>query len=247
MILYFTGTGNSRFAANQLAELLGDEVQSINQYMKEEKTGNFTSSKPYVFVTPTYMSRMPVDVEQFIRSASCSGNKNAYFVFTAGAAIGNAGKYCRKLCEEKNLLYRGTTSVKMPANYVVMYDVLPKSKAKEAAQKAIPEIQKAADVIQSGKMLTEKPDMARHKAFSAIAPVFNSVMVSAKAFQVNDSCTSCGTCKKLCPKNNIQITEGKPVWEKDCMHCMACISACPAAAIDYGKKTAERNRYYLDA
>jgi ferredoxin len=29
------------------------------------------------------------------------------------------------------------------------------------------------------------------------------------------------------------------------MHCMACISACPVKAINYGNKTQNRNRYYL--
>ena len=31
MILYFTGTGNSKFAADFLAEYLGDECLSLNE------------------------------------------------------------------------------------------------------------------------------------------------------------------------------------------------------------------------
>ena len=38
-------------------------------------------------------------------------------------------------------------------------------------------------------------------------------------------------------KNNIKIQNGKPVWGKDCTHCMACICHCPTEAIEYGKKS----------
>ena len=34
MILYFTGTGNSRFAAEALADRLDDEVICANDYIK---------------------------------------------------------------------------------------------------------------------------------------------------------------------------------------------------------------------
>ncbi len=68
MILYFSGTGNSRYIANTLGALLDDEVVSINQYLKTKGYGNFHSGTPYVFVTPTYMSRMPMKFVKFINS-----------------------------------------------------------------------------------------------------------------------------------------------------------------------------------
>ena len=40
---------------------------------------------------------------------------------------------------------------------------------------------------------------------------------------------------------------GKPVWGKDCTHCMACICYCPAEAIEYGKKSLGKPRYYFEA
>ena len=44
MILYFSGTGNSRYIANTLGALLDDEVVSINQYLKTKGYGNFHGS-----------------------------------------------------------------------------------------------------------------------------------------------------------------------------------------------------------
>ena len=39
MILYFSGTGNSRYLAHFLAKEIDDEVVSINDYLKYQKKG----------------------------------------------------------------------------------------------------------------------------------------------------------------------------------------------------------------
>lgn len=245
MILYFSGTGNSRFVAYELGKRLKDEVVAINTYLKEGKKGDFESSSSYVFVTPSYMSRMPMKVEKFLLDATFKGNKNAYFVFTAGEAIGNAGKYCKEICVKHNMQYKGIQAVKMPANYVVMYDVLDKKQAGDAAQNALPAIEKVSDFIRNGNQLNNQ-GLNGHKMFSAIAPIFTSMMVKAKSFYAEDTCIGCNKCKELCPLNNISYKQGKPVWGENCMHCMACISACPTKAIQYGKGTKTKNRYYLE-
>lgn len=246
MVLYFTGTGNSRYVAKQIADSLEDEIKSLNDYMKSGTHSKFQSKKPFIIVTPDYMSRMPIAVEKFIRECTFTGSKDVYFILTGGEAAGNAHIYCKKLSDEKGMNYKGTTSVAMPANYVVMYDVTPKSEALKAAEKAKPAIDKIAATIKAGKMLETNPEMSGHKAFSRIAPIFTSLMVSSKSFRVNSNCIGCSKCEKLCPLNNISIKNNKPVWSNNCMHCMACISACPQKAINYGKKTENRNRYYLD-
>ena len=76
--------------------------------------------------------------------------------------------------------------------------------------------------------------------------LFYPLCVKAKAFHVSDDCIGCGKCVKLCPLNNITLENGKPVWGRKCTHCMACISYCPEKAIEYGKKSSEKERYYFE-
>ena len=61
-----------------------------------------------------------------------------------------------------------------------------------------------------------------------------------------DKCVGCGKCAKMCPLNNIELKNSKPVWGKNCTHCMACICLCPTEAIEYGKKSVGKPRYHLD-
>lgn len=71
--------------------------------------------------------------------------------------------------------------------------------------------------------------------------------MKAAAFYSTDECIGCGLCEKLCPLKNIQIRKDhRPVWGKECTHCMACIAKCPKKAIEYGKKSKGKNRYYID-
>lgn len=103
MILYFSGTGNSRYAALRLGELTGELVNSINQCLKEGAAIGLHSKNHYVVVSPVYAWRLPRVVERFIRQASFSGNTGIYFVLTCGDDVGNAAKYARRLCAKKGL------------------------------------------------------------------------------------------------------------------------------------------------
>lgn len=53
MILYFSGTGNSEYLAKKLGKVLDDEVVDLFSYIKEVKTQNFSSGRPFVLVSPT--------------------------------------------------------------------------------------------------------------------------------------------------------------------------------------------------
>ena len=69
------------------------------------------------------------------------------------------------------------------------------------------------------------------------------MFVHADKFYVTDACISCGKCVKVCPLGNIRLENGRPVWGKNCTHCMACICRCPREAVEYGKHSRGLLRY----
>jgi MinD superfamily P-loop ATPase len=76
--------------------------------------------------------------------------------------------------------------------------------------------------------------------------VFYPFCVKPNLFKADDKCIGCGKCAQKCPLNNISIMEGKPVWGKNCTHCMTCICYCPTEAIEYGEKSKGKPRYHLE-
>ena len=54
MILYFTGTGNSTYVAEKIAEMTADSLISMTDKIRENSCENINAEKTLVFVTPTY-------------------------------------------------------------------------------------------------------------------------------------------------------------------------------------------------
>ena len=59
MVLYFTGTGNSRYIAERIAAMISDEVFNINEKIKNGDTTAIPVQDRLIFVVPTYAWRMP--------------------------------------------------------------------------------------------------------------------------------------------------------------------------------------------
>ena len=60
MILYFSGTGNSRHAAQRMADALGDTLLSLNDRIRSGDTSPVETGVRRGIVTPTFAWRIPV-------------------------------------------------------------------------------------------------------------------------------------------------------------------------------------------
>jgi len=247
MIFCFSGTGNSRYIANRIANVTGEEITDINSRLKIQDAGEITTGSEAVFVVPTYAWRIPKVVEQWIRNADFIVLERAWFVMTCGDEIGHASKYNQRLCEKKHWEYMGTAQIVMPENYIAMFAVPKPATAQKIIRKAEPQIDAAAQLIANRKRITEiKISVIDRIKSSIVNPVFYFMFVKDNPFKVTGDCTGCGQCAQRCPLNNISVTDGRPVWHGNCTHCMACISYCPVEAIEYGKKSIGKPRYHCD-
>ena len=104
MVLYFTGTGNSKYVAQRIAEGLGDTLLCMNDRIRAGDTSPVETGRRLVIVTPTYAWRIPRLVRDWLRSTELRGAERIWFVMTCGSEIGSADKYNRALCAEKGLV-----------------------------------------------------------------------------------------------------------------------------------------------
>lgn len=247
MIIYFSGTGNSRYAAQMFANQLEDEVVDAGTFIKENRKAEICSEQPWIFVSPTYGWQIPHIFEEFIREGEFKGSKKAYFVMTCGSDIGNAGTRLASLCQEKGFEYQGVFPVVMPENYVAMFPVPNKEEVVKIMDVAQSVIESGIEVVRKGKAFSEeKARLVGKIQTSIVNPIFYKLFVKTKPFYSTDACTACGKCARACPLNNIQITDGKPKWSNNCTHCMACICGCPTEAIEYGKASRGKPRYWCE-
>lgn len=244
MILYYTGTGNSAYAAKKIAKLAGDEALNLFEKIRSRDYSKTVSEKPFVFVVPTYAWQIPHLVREWIEKTEFSGNKNVYFVMTCGGDTGNAEEHLKKLCVNKGFVYMGCAEIVMPENYVAMFAVPDEKEAVRIVKSANPVIEKTAEYIKNGKLLPDKKISTADKLKSGIVnTVFYKLFVKADKFYATDACIGCGRCGAVCSLSNIKISDGRPVWGTSCTHCMACICSCPKEAIEYGNSSKGKTRY----
>ena len=248
MVLYFTGTGNSRYLARRIAEGLEMPLYDLNACIKAGDTAPVQTGRDVVLVTPTYAWRIPRVVSEWLGKTALTGAERIWFVMDCGSEIGNAAKYNRELAARKALTYMGTAQIVMPENYIALFSAPDKQEAKAIVENAKPAIRSIIDCIRNG-MEFPAPRNNLYDRFmsSAVNPIFYKKIVKADAFTVSDACIGCGKCVQLCPLNNIRLDKDKPVWGSNCTHCMACICYCPKEAIEYGKRSVGKPRYHFEA
>ncbi len=245
MIIYFTGTGNSRFAAKRLASALGDKAFDTFDYIRKGKGSSFTKKEDYIFVAPVYVAAPALVFTDFIRRSSFPKNCRAYFVMVCVGSMGASPVYCEKLANNKGLNYGGTAILKMPQNYISYFRMRTPRENREIIRSAIPEIDRIADVIKNGRDLPDTRVTALERILTPIVlrPYYR-LFISAKGFRATEKCIGCARCEAVCPLSNIKLIAKRPVWGSKCTHCMACINLCPTEAIEYGKRTEGKPRYH---
>ncbi len=244
MILYFTGTGNSKFVADVLAAMLEDEVVSLNTILKTNAPLVFTSTKPFVVVAPIYAWGLPKVVNDMIKSATFKGSKTIYFVPTMGGNSGTTHKRCFALAQQCGLEFRGFRGVLMPPTYIVLFNLPSEERIIEILKAAIVSTKEIAAIIKDNEFLLKQDHtFLSHLKSGAINSGFGRYMQSSKSFKISANCNGCGICAQNCATNNIVIKDGRPVFSDKCINCFSCVHRCPQKAINVNAKTEQRGRY----
>lgn len=246
MILYFSGTGNSKYIATRLAKGLNEEVININEKIKNNDTSTITTDDHLIFVTPTYAWRLPRIVNDWILQTEFINAKKAWFILDCGDGIGNASKYNKRLSSKKKLEYKGTLQVIMPENYIALFNAPNDEEAIKIINKAEPLIDKAIKTIFNDENFTKITTIKDDLLSDIVNPLFYTTIIKAKPFYVTEKCIGCGKCASLCPLNNITLKDDKPIWSNNCTHCMSCICYCPKQAIEYGNNAKGKIRYNFE-
>jgi ferredoxin/flavodoxin len=242
IIYWFSGTGNSLYAAKLLADYIGDtELVSIaNSEPPSAQLGG--SGCKIGFVFPSYYGDLPRIVRSFAEKLNFLPGTDLFTVVTMGAFGEGSVKSMEELFAKKGFKLLYGIGLRMPANYILKYDpALLGAKSEKRVQKHLRKVDKKineiADDIIRGKCQVKTGSVTAQTLYTDIESLDSD-------FRVTDKCTGCGLCEKVCPVANIVLTGTTPIWQHHCEHCVACISWCPEAAIEYGSVTERRTRYH---
>ena len=102
MILCYSGTGNSRYIAQRIADELQDNIIDLNKKIKTNNYSSIETGDDVILVVPTYAWRIPKIVSNWLYKTKFIGAKRIWFVMNCGSEIGNATKYNLMLANDKH-------------------------------------------------------------------------------------------------------------------------------------------------
>lgn len=253
MIYWFSGTGNSRWVAEQLARMLDERLIDIaDAASRKQFRYKLSPGECIGWVFPIYSWGPPPVVLDFIKQWHIDEYEKShtycYMVATCGDDVGLSVEIFARALGYIDL--NAAFSVQMPNNYILLpgFDTDPAEVEHDKKERAIPRLDNIARALTRHEAITDVVT-GKYKWLKSriIRPLFLRFLMSDKRFAADATrCNSCGLCATICPMHNIALdTSGKPQWHGNCAMCLGCIHRCPHKAIQYGKITRNKGRYYF--
>lgn len=223
MTFYFTGTGNSLYAAKKLDR----ETVSIPQIMKSEAL-NFKSDKIGI-VCPVYGHEMPAMVKEFIRRAVFDTDY-LFLILTYGFRHANAVGLAEKVLSDCGKQAAYIKTLLTVDNFLPGFDMTAETATDKKVEEQLSGI--LSDISRKKRDIEAvTPEDARERK-RYLAMVKNRPETVWANFTVTDECVGCGICTRVCPSGGIYLEDQKAIHtDKNCQACFACIHACPKTAI----------------
>lgn len=237
MVFFFTGTGNSLYAARRIAQATHDEVASIPQAMREGAQA--FAADAIGIVCPVYGHDLPPLVKRFVRTMAFQMDF-LYLVLTYGNRHGGATHVATRYLEGLGLSPAYANDLHMVDNWLPEYDIAHELTLDKHVEEQLGAI--CADLVARRRYLkpaTEQDLRVYREGLEKYGDIFENPQFLNGMLQITDACTGCGICASVCPTDCIELVHGeagtravRPAHDEPvCTACLACINACPAKAI----------------
>ncbi len=234
-IVYFSGTGGTARVARHLADALERRRVAVTVAALENGAGSTAApakADQLVILYPVYAAVAPQPVHEWIAAAPRGkGLKTAVLSVSGGGEV-SPNTACR-VSVIRRLMHKGydvtyERMLVMPSNCILGYgEQLSALLLSEAPRKA----RSIADDLLAGRVRRTKP-FVQDRVVSRLASVEHiGSRFFGRRLKANDDCTGCGLCAERCPRGNIEMRNGRPVFGSRCVVCLRCVYGCPQQAV----------------
>ena len=239
MILYFSGTGNSFAIARKIAEATNDQLLPLIEAVQRD----LTNEKRIGLVFPTYDFNLPPIVRASVSQLNIGPKSYVFAVITCGGQTGNCVWALRRLLRKRGVELAYTHKVSVPDNSALAFGRNPNNQMSKFDR--VPE--RMEQIISDIQAQHHELHYAWWSFLSWIMglPTMEKGMIRTLRPKVNpDKCIGCDTCVRICPMENIRLTDKKALIGDNCTVCLACVHACQQQAIGTNGREALKERQY---
>lgn len=245
-LICFSGTGNSYYIAQKLCSELKDcQILMIPSLME---TPTFTITEQVGFVFPVYKgfppNLLPHFIEEVFQKQDLSPLKYLFLVTTRYLFQAYTFQAMEVLLKEAGAVVSYVNHIVMPNGYIPLFKAPSEEKIEQLYAEADQKVAEIAEDIREEVIRPpRRPPLSRFAINHVMIPIHRAFMDTALDFAVTDACTSCGLCYRMCPSANIEMKDGKPIFDRACTGCFGCYHRCPEHAIVFKTKKV-REGYY---
>jgi len=233
LMLYFSGTGNSKYIADLFCQDQNAPCHSIEEDLDFEKL--ITAEDVIGFCYPIYMSNVPRILRKFVAEhMDALEGKKIIILCTQFMLSGDGTRKFALLFPKNHIEVLYTEHFFMPNNMndVPLLPIAGTKGIKRSLLRAKRKMKSVHQNIQSGKI--------KKRGFSIPARILGapqSVLMGAterranRTVSVDHDCTNCGLCIETCPMDNFSMKDGRVQQNHNCTMCYRCINTCPEKAI----------------
>ena len=234
IMLYFSGTGNSKYIAELFCRHMDAECYSIEDDIDFEKL--IKSNETIGFCYPVYGSRAPRILREFaVKQRETLKNKKLIIFCTQVLFSGDGARSFTDIFPRGHIKVMYAEHFLMPNN-VCNFFLTPlesEKKVERYVMNAERKMQLVCENIKAG--------VIKKRGFNIISRLLGlpqGVFVpllerkARKSVKINAGCNQCGLCVSLCPMDNLINENGKITHKNNCIACYRCINKCPEKAIN---------------
>ncbi len=237
--LYFSGTGNTKFALNTFVRALGMDAKSVFSIEEGEEQIERALQKAdtVIIAYPNYMCVIPKIMSDYLKEhGRWFAGKSIITLITFAMFSFDTGLQGFRLLRKAKIPFveQSNISVQMPMNVGDMK--LMKPTDEETQKKLIEDVpiklERCAKAILAGGHIRDGRPSQRPLAFLRQRMYYQGRMKKDYAgMKFRDTCICCGICVECCPKDNLAI-EGDHIVQKGvCTQCYRCVNLCPTQTI----------------
>ncbi len=262
-IFYFSGTGNSLVIARDIAIRLDAREIPIASLIDKVTVRSDADAVGIVFPVHNVVNGgVPAIVRRFVAALQTRDDAYIFAVCSCGAGSGDALPHIAEILQTTGRKLAAGFTVKMPFNCPPFTGKAAQAQRFQEWHKTLEEVCETVTANQQSEINEIHPLVKgtvypvgvlmkrsilknyRKLAQDNSLDFDEAVRYSDRSYEVDDKCNGCGICAGICPVDNIEMADERPVWLHRCESCLTCLVWCPRAAISGGILSGWEERYH---
>lgn len=255
VIFYFSGTGNTWWAADKLRGFLMQQGHEVGMHPIEclsydDVTRQVQESDHIIIGFAVAGSTAHPNMRRFVKDFPSSAVKKPVSVFgTHALASGDSAWHMGSMLVDKGYTLKHAVHFRMMNNFHVPRYRFTKPRNDERLDKLLNRAQKKVEAL-ANAILMDKPIIRGNHLLGHLVGGFQRSGIDTVIRSLNqdfgvddDRCADCEKCVRICPVHNIHKANGTYHFGSSCVLCMRCYHQCPQSAIYIGETSLDERKF----